>query len=133
LDTNVISEIRKPSANANVRGWFESVVKTDLYLSVLVLGEVRRGAELLRRRDPYQAIVYENWLATLRQDYSDRIVPITPDIAEQWGRLNVPTTISTMDGLMAATAIVEGLTFVTRNTADVARTGVATLNPFLPL
>ncbi len=130
LDTNVISEARKPAGDPNVRAWMGSVRGADLYLSVLVVGEIRQGVERLRRRDPAQAAVYENWLTMLRRDYADRIVPVTADIAEEWGRLNVPDPGSTVDGLMAATAKVMGLTLVTRNTADVARTGVRVLNPF---
>ena len=130
LDTNVISEARKPSGNANVKAWLASVPANSLYLSVLVVGEVRRGIERLRRRDPPQAAVYETWLARLQRDYTDRIIPITADIAEEWGRLNVPDPVPTVDRLMAATSRVRGLTFVTRNTADLVRTGVRLLNPF---
>jgi hypothetical protein len=101
-------------------------------LSVLVVGEIRRGIERLRRRDPAQTAIYEAWLSRLRQDYTDRIIPITPEIAEEWGRLNVPDPVPTVEGLMAATAKVRGLTFVTRNTADLIRTGVPLLNPFEP-
>ena len=132
LDTNILSEARKPAGNPNVRAWIGSVSGTDLYLSVLVLGEIRQGIERLRRRDPAQAAVYESWLTTLRRDYADRIVPITADIAEQWGRFNVSDSISTIDGLLAATAQIMGMTLVTRNTADVARSGVPVLNPFEP-
>lgn len=84
----------------------------------------------MRRRDPAQASVYETWLAMLRQDYADRILPITIEVTEEWGRMNVPNAVPVVDGLMAATARVHGLTFVTRNTADLARTGVRLLNPF---
>ncbi|TAK31348.1 MAG: type II toxin-antitoxin system VapC family toxin [Chloroflexota bacterium] len=130
LDTNVISEARKPNGNPNVRAWLASVKGVDLYLSVLVVGEIRHGIERLRRRDPAQATIYETWLAKLRQDYADRIVPITREIAEEWGRMNVPDRVPVIDGLMAATARVQGLTFVTRNTGDLLRTGVRLLNPF---
>ena len=90
--------------------------------------QIRQGIERLRRRDPVQAAVYEGWLGTLHRDYADRIVPITSDIAEEWGRLNIPGTIPVIDGLLAATAIVMGLTLATRNTADVARTWPYVLN-----
>ena len=99
---------------------------------MLVVGEIRQGIERLRRRDPSQAAVFETWLATLRRDYADRILPVTVQIADEWGRLNVPDPVPAIDGLLAATARVHGLTLVTRNTADVARTGVALLNPFAP-
>ena len=130
VDTNVVSEARKPAGDPNVKAWMASVSGSELYLSVLVVGEIRQGIERLRRRDPAQAAVYERWLATLRRDYADRIIPITEEIAEEWGRLNVPDPLPTADSLMAASASVMGLTFVTRNIADVARTGVPLLNPF---
>ena len=83
LDTNVVSEARRPGGDANVKSWVASVPASDLYLSVLVIGEVRRGIERLRRRDPAQAAMYETWLVTLRQDYADRIIPISADSAEE--------------------------------------------------
>lgn len=131
LDTNVVSEARKAGrADAGVRAWIASVRGTQLYLSVLVVGEIRQGVERLRRRDPAQAEMYEAWLATLLHSYGDRVIPITADVAEEWGRMNVPDPRTTVDGLMAATAKAKAMTFVTRNTADVDGTGVAVLNPF---
>jgi predicted nucleic acid-binding protein len=132
LDTNVLSEVRKPQANPHVRAWFASVPGESLYLSVLTVGEIRRGMEQLRRRDPAQAAVFEAWLASLRQHYADRLLPVTTEIAEEWGRLNVPDPLPTVDGLLAATARVRGLVLVTRNTADLARTDVRVLDPFTP-
>jgi hypothetical protein len=131
LDTNVVSEPRKRSrADVGVMRWFDSVETDDLYISVLVIGEIRQGIEGLRRRDPIQAGHLESWLAGLRRDYADRILPIDLEAAEEWGRMKAPEPISTRDGLMAATAKVRNMTFVTRNTSDVARTGVRLLNPF---
>lgn len=132
LDTNVISEARKPHGNPNVKTWIGSVSGKDLYLSVLVIGEIRQGIERLRRRDPVQAIVYETWITMLRRHYADRIIPVTADIAEEWGRMNVPDPIAAVDGLIAATAKVRDMTLVTRNTADLTRSGVRLLNPFEP-
>ena len=130
LDTNVVSELRKPNGSAAVKKWFESVAPEQLFLSALVVGEIRQGIERLRRRDPEQAAVFQGWLATLQTDYADRLLPVTAEIAEEWGRLNVPDPLPVVDGLLAATAKIHGLTLVTRNTADVARTGVPLLNPF---
>ena len=130
LDTNIISEARKPQGNAQVKAWFAAVPADALYLSVLVVGEVQRGVALLHRRDPRQAAIYDAWLVQLRQDYADRILPITLAIAEEWGRLNVPNPIPVVDGLIAATARVHGLILVTRNTVDLLSTGVQLLNPF---
>ena len=130
LDANVLSEVRRPRGDANVKRWVSSMPAGDLYISVLTLGEVRRGLGLLGRRDRAQAEIYEAWLTTVLRDYEDRILPIDAEVAEEWGRLNVPDPISIVDGLMAATARVRNMTFVTRNTSDVARTGVRLLNPF---
>ena len=130
LDTNVISEARKPRGDERVKRWISSMPVGDLYLSVLTLGEVRRGIALLERRDPVQAEVYEAWLATVHRDYADRIIPIDAEVAEEWGSINASGTVPVVDGLMAATARVRNMTFVTRNTSDVARTGVRLLNPF---
>jgi predicted nucleic acid-binding protein len=116
----------------NVQAWFSIVNPADIYLSVLVVGEIRQGIERLQGRDPTQAAVYDNWLETLRQDYVDRILPITEEVAQEWGRINFPNPVPVVDGLMAATAKVKGMTLVTRNTADVASTGVSLLNPFNP-
>ena len=133
LDTNVVSEARRPQGNANVKAWLASAPASSLYLSVLVVGEIRRGIEQLRRRDPVQARVYETWLTRLGLDYADRILPITVEIAEQWGRISVPNPVPVIDGLLAATAHVRGFTLVTRNTADFVRTGIRLLNPFEPV
>jgi predicted nucleic acid-binding protein len=130
LDTNVISEARKRSPDSNVRAWLASVPEPDLYLSVLVVGEIRQGIERLRRRDPAQAAPYEAWLSTLVHGFAERLVPVTADVCEEWGRLNVPDPLPVIDGLMAATAKLRGWTFVTRNIADLARTEVRLLHPF---
>ncbi len=113
-----------------MKSWLSSVPAGELYLSALVLGEVRRGVERLKRCDPVQAETYEAWLDAVLRDYADRILPVDAEIAEEWGRMSVPDPVPIVDGLMAATAKVRGMTFVTRNTADVARTGVRLLNPF---
>lgn len=130
LDTNVVSEIRKKIPDPGVAAWFASVPADQLFLSVLVVGEIRQGIERLSRRDPAQAEIFEHWLSRLVLVYQDRIVPVTADIAEAWGRLNVPDPVSVVDGLMAATALVHGWTLVTRNVGDVASTGVRLLDPF---
>jgi predicted nucleic acid-binding protein len=133
LDTNVVSEARKPAANTGVRTWLASVQSEELYLSVLVVGEIRQGIERLRRRDPAQVAVFEGWLSTLQRDYADRIVPITAEVAEEWGRLSVPDPLPVIDGLTAATARLRGWTLVTRNVADFARAEVHLFDPFHPL
>ncbi len=130
IDTNVVSERLKPRPDPRVKDWFASVASEDLYVSVLVVGEVTNGLELLRRRDALRAARYQEWLDGLVREYGPRILPITTAIAVEWGKMGVPDPVPVVDGLMAATAKVHGLTFVTRNTADVARTGVKLLNPF---
>lgn len=131
LDTNVLSELRKGArSDRRVREWFDGVADTDIFLSVLVVGELRRGVELLRRRDPQSARHLDHWLQATARDYAPRILPVTRETADLWGRLGVPDPVPTIDGLMAATAIEHGLTLVTRNVQDVLTTGVPTLNPF---
>lgn len=130
LDTNVVSEIRKKAPDPGVATWFASVQADGLFLSVLVVGEIRQGIERLARRDPTQAEIFERWLSRLVHSYGDRIIPITARVAETWGRLNVPDPVPVVDGLMAATALVHDWTLVTRNTNDVESTGVRFLNPF---
>ena len=131
LDTNVVSELRKGAkANRGVVDWIAGVDDNDLFLSVLVAGELRQGVERIRLRDAPAAASLDRWCGALIDGYADRLLPVDSRIADLWGRLNVPDPISTIDGLLAATAIVHGLTLVTRNVRDVARTGVAVHNPF---
>ncbi|HZN18702.1 MAG TPA: type II toxin-antitoxin system VapC family toxin [Micromonosporaceae bacterium] len=131
LDTNVVSELRKITPNLHVLAWRQSQRHAEAYISTLVVGEIRQGIERVRPRDPVQADALERWLVGLVPAYRDRILPVTVAIAEEWGRLNaLPRPLPVVDGLMAATAKVHGLTFVTRNVSDVARAGVKLLNPF---
>jgi hypothetical protein len=131
VDTNVLSELRKGErAHKHVRSWFGRVDDADLFVSVLVLGEIRRGIEALRLRDPRSAEALDRWHRELVTDHADRILDVDREIADLWGRLNVPDVLPAIDGLLAATAHVHDLTVATRNTADFARAGVPCLNPF---
>jgi toxin FitB len=130
LDTNVVSEIRKKAPDRGVVTWFASVPADKLFLSVLVIGEIRQGVARLARRDPGQAENFEYWLSQMADSYADRIVPVSVQIADAWGRLNVPDPVPVVDGLLAATALVHDWTLVTRNVTDVAPTGVRLLDPF---
>jgi toxin FitB len=131
LDTNVLSELRKGKrADPGVIAWFAQIPEEELFLSVLVAGELRQGVERLRRRDLETAERLDRWLVTLLEDYADRILPLDLRIAELWGRLNAPDPLPAVDGLLAATAIAHGLTLATRNGRDVARTGVQIVDPF---
>ncbi len=133
IDTNVLSELRKGSKmDKNVREWFGAVPSEDIYISTLVVGEIRHGIELLRRRDPKAAVRLDTWLAEVQQDTGDRILPITNEISEQWGRFGIPDPVSVIDGLMAATAVVHSHILVTRNVRDIEQTGVNFINPFNP-
>ncbi|MBI2355135.1 MAG: type II toxin-antitoxin system VapC family toxin [Deltaproteobacteria bacterium] len=131
IDTNVLSELRKGARmDANVRLWFDSIASEDIHISTLVLGEIRHGIELMRRRDEIGAERLENWLFSVRGEAGDRILPVTAEIADCWGRMGIPDPISVIDGLLAATALHHNLTLVTRNVRDVMRTGAVLLNPF---
>ncbi|MFB7471228.1 type II toxin-antitoxin system VapC family toxin [Kitasatospora sp. NPDC056184] len=132
LDTNVLSELRKRKPDPAVETWAAGVRGGSLFVSVLVIGEIRQGVESIRRRDPAQGERLADWLSSVKLGYSDRILPVTQEIAEAWARLTVPDPLPVVDGLLAATAKVHGLTLVTRNTKDVARTGVPVVNPFEP-
>ena len=132
LDTNVVSELRRKKPNLGVADWFESVHASELYLSALVVGEIRQGIERLAARSPGRAEVLEKWLGQLINTYGDRIAPITTEVAEVWGRLNAKESLPVVDGLMAATALTHEWTLVTRNVRDVRATGVRFLNPFVP-
>jgi len=132
VDTNVLSDLRKGArADRGVRRWFASVDGPDLFTSVLVLGEIRRGVELIRRRDKVAATALDQWLARLSEGFADRILRVDAAIADRWGALNVPAPLPTVDGLLVATAMVHDLTFVTRNVRGLARTGVSLHDPFL--
>jgi predicted nucleic acid-binding protein len=131
LDTSVLSELRKGDrATRSVLDWFAATDEAELYTSVLVLGEARRGVESIRRRDSTAAAALEQWLARLGETFADRVLPIDDVIADRWGTLNVPDALPAVDGLLAATALVHDLTLVTRNVRDVQRTGVRVLDPF---
>ncbi|MEV4164837.1 type II toxin-antitoxin system VapC family toxin [Nonomuraea dietziae] len=130
LDTNVISEVRKRQGSQQVKAWVDESFGPTLYLSTISIGEIRCGIELRRRRDVQQALVLERWLARLYDSFLDRIVPVTSEISEEWGRLNSARTLQTADGLLAATAKVHGWSIVTRNVKDFEGTGVAVVNPF---
>lgn len=130
VDTCVISELRKAACNPGVIRWMESVQPEEIFLSVLTLGEIRRGIELRRAKDPKAAGALERWLVGLESHYGDRILPISMAVADRWGRLSLNQPLPTADGLIAATGIEHKLTVVTRNVADFARSGVAVVNPF---
>lgn len=131
LDTNVISELRKRRRNdSKVQVWLSSVPSDDLFTSVIVIGEIRRGIEKIRPADPVFASRLELWLHALQSDYQGRLLSITEEIAEFWGTLCPNDPLPEPDGLIAATALYHGMTLVTRNVEHVQRSGVNLLDPW---
>ena len=134
IDTNIISEVRKGArCNPNVATWYASIGDSDIFLSVLVLGEIRKGVELARRTEARKAEELGRWLQRLERDFGERILPIDSMIADEWGRMSAVRPIPVIDGLLGATAKVYGLTFATRDDDDVDGLGVNVVNPFKPM
>jgi toxin FitB len=131
IDTNVLSELRKGErADPGVRAWFADADERGLFTSVLVLGEIRRGIEVIRRRDLPSALALEQWLRRLVETYAERVLPVDARVADCWGTLGLTQPVPAVDGLLAATALVHDLTLVTRNVRGVQATGVPSLDPF---
>jgi len=131
IDTNIISEVRKgPKCDPNVAAWYASVKDDDVYLSVLVLGEIRKGVERARQNDSAQARALEKWLQTVVASFAEHVLPIDHAVADEWGRMCSKRSASVIDSLLAATAKVHRMTLATRNVADVADLGADVFNPF---
>ena len=103
---------------------------SNLYVSVLTLGEIRRGIERLRTRDPKQTGVFEAWLGEVETVFEERVLDVDGAVAQTWGRIDAADPFPTVDGLLAATALVHGLTIVTRDTTPFERIGVPFLDPW---
>lgn len=134
LDTNVVSELRKVNqgkADPNVAAWDASVDATDLYLSVITVQELEIGVQLAERRDPAKGALLRTWLNShVLPAFEGRILDVDTAIALRSAALHVPNPCSVPDGLIAATALVHGMTVVTRNVADFEPTGVVMQNPW---
>jgi len=134
IDTNVISELRKKKkANNGVLNFFAEVTQhnENTYISAITIGELRRGIELLMYRgDVSQAKQLEKWLELILNEYQDNVLDIDEHVAQLWGKLRVPHYEHAIDKQISATAIINGLTVVTRNVKDFRKTGVKVLNPF---
>ena len=135
LDTNIVSELMKRRPNRRVAEWIDDTPEELMYLSVITIGELRKGIDLLDHDDPRRAAL-QSWLDhDLRIRFAGRLLPFDEHVAERWGHLEAVArrrrlTLSTIDALLAATALHHALTLVTRNTGDVEPTGVPTFNPW---
>jgi toxin FitB len=136
LDTNVVSELMKPKPHRKVVAWVEATPEDLLHLSVITIGEVRKGIDLLDEADARRADL-QVWLdRDVRLRFAGRILPFDDAVAERWGQIEALAkkrrlTLSTIDAQLAATAIHHGLTLATRNTTDIAPTNVPMFNPWL--
>ena len=131
VDTNVLSELRKRRrADQSVLAWFQEREPEELYLSVLVIGELRRGAARIRRRDATAAESLDRWVTQIGERFGDRILAVDHAVAERWGEITAHPTLPDVDGLLAATALVHDLVVVTRNVRHIAPTGARCLDPF---
>lgn len=130
LDAMVVSELRKKTPDAAVISWLTSVPQERLYLSVATLSEIQRGIAQQRNKDNLFALRLQRWLDTLKKNYADRILSITPEIACQWGEFTASLGHDGVDVIIAATALQHNLTVVTRNDRHFRPFGVAVLNPY---
>ena len=134
IDTDVVSEARKRSgANPGVREFLERAAfgRHSLFLSVITVGELRRGVEQIRHRGALrQAGQLESWLELVLDEYAEQILGVCPDIAQLWGAIQLPNTASVLDRQIAATARIHDLTLVTRKERDFTGSGVPVFNPF---
>lgn len=132
LDTNVLSEMRRPAPDSRVRAWFSQRSDSQLYVSVLTLGEIAKGISILRSRAEHaRADDLQTWLDGVRKIHAERILPVSDAVALRWGKLaGEYKALPAIDGLLSATALEYGLMLITRNVRDMAVTGVPTLNPW---
>jgi len=134
LDTNVVSELRKVrlgKANTNVTAWAESVDAADLFVSAITIMELESGVLSIERKDATQGAMLRSWLEQqVLPEFARRTLPVDTAVAQRCARLHVPDKRSERDALIAATALVHGMTVVTRNTADFVPTGVSLIDPW---
>lgn len=134
IDTDIISEVRKGArCDRHVAAWYASIADSDLYLSVLVLGEIRKAVEAARSTDPARAEAMATWLEQVHRAFEGRILPVDYAVAMEWGRISALKALPVVLGLLAATAKANGMTLVTSHDEEVKALGVKTFNPFVLL
>jgi toxin FitB len=137
LDTNVVSELRKVrsgKADTNVTAWAQSVDAADLFVSAITIMELELGVLSMERKDATQGAILRSWLEQqVLPEFSGRTLPVDTAVAQRCARLHVPDKRGERDALIAATALVHGMTVVTRNVDDLKPTGVAILNPWVAM
>jgi len=130
LDTNAASEPKRKHPDPKAAAWLREVDQERLYVSVLTLGEIEHGIIRLAQKNAAAAEIFREWARGIRLDFAERIIDVDLEIAETWGRITARRSFPVIDSLLAATAIVRGMTLVTRNVRDIADTGVKILNPW---
>lgn len=130
LDTNVVSETRKRRPYSGVLDFLATTEAEQLFVSALTVGELYKGAEAKRVEDPATAENLRDWLTTIETAFTQRVLPVDAIVARRWGMLSARRSLPVVDTLIAATALVHGLTLVTRNVRDVSQTGVVVFNPW---
>jgi hypothetical protein len=134
LDINVLSEVQKGGqCDGAVKEWWDATDVMDVYLSVMVPGEIQRGIEKMFRKNSARARLFESWLNSVEEEFQGRILKVDLETARMWGKMTSKRTLPLVDSLLAATSMVHGLILVTRNTKDIQDTGVSYLNPFEPV
>lgn len=130
LDTNVVSETRKKRPNSGVTTFLAAADSAELFLSVLTLGELRKGVEARRKTDPVAADQLSGWVDTIETEFADRLLCVDAATARLWGGLSASRSLPVIDTLMAATAMRHDITLVTRNTGDFESTGARLVDPW---
>lgn len=130
LDTNILSELRKPHCDSKLLDWVNQIDSNECFISVLSLGEIRRGVQKIKKTDPSRAKVFEKWLHSLVSFYNDRILPITIETALRWGSFDYTKNHPPIDALLGATALQHDLILVTRNISDFKSMEIEVINPF---
>ncbi len=130
LDTNVISETRRKRPDQGVLAFIKQSAASSLFVSVLSLGELIKGAALISKRDPEQGQALHDWIIGIRAEFQDQMIGIDGAIAEIWGRMSSERPLPVIDGLIAATAQARGLVLVTRNIRDFEDLGITLINPW---